>query len=59
MVAMVDIQTTLFVTEKWLLFPKYFIFLKSTVSNLWCSSFLELAATLKYFRSQVAVGKKH
>ena len=57
MVAMVDIQTTLFVTEKWLMFPKYFTFPKSTVSNLWCSSFLELATTLKYFRSQVAVGK--
>lgn len=57
MVAMVDIQTTLFVTEKWLMFPKYFIFPKSTVSNLWFSSFLELATTLKYFRSQVAARK--
>ena len=59
MVAMVDIQTTLFVTEKWLMFLKYFTFPKSTVNNLWCGSFLELATTLKYFRSQVAVGKKH
>ena len=42
---MVDIQTTSFVAEKWLVFPKYFIFFKSTVSNLWCSSFLELATT--------------
>ena len=57
MVAMVDIQRTLFVTEKWLMFLKYFTFPKSTVSNLWCGSFLELATTLKYFRSQVAVGK--
>lgn len=56
---MVDIQTTLFVTEKWLMFLKYFTFPKSTVNNLWCGSFLELATTLKYFRSQVAVGKKH
>ena len=28
MVAMVGIQTTLFVTEKWLMFPKYFTFPK-------------------------------
>ena len=38
MIAMVDIQTTLFVTVKWLVFPNYFIFPKSSFSNLKCSS---------------------